>query len=75
MAYNQTIINYFMTDGQGDLQKSKLFNNTIEPHCLINNVNMNTLQICWSVYQVAHHIGNLFLAVLLLEDECHCLDL
>ena len=22
----------FMTDGQGDIQKAKLFNNTIQPH-------------------------------------------
>ena len=77
-----------MTDEQRDLQKAKLFNNTIQPHCLmpttpgnirerieINNINMHMLQNCRSAHQVAYHIGNLFLAVVLLEDECHCLEL
>ena len=31
MAYDQTH-HRFMTDGQGDIQKAKLFNNTIQPH-------------------------------------------
>ena len=36
---------------------------------------MHMLQNCRSAHQVAHHIGNLLLAAVLLEDECHCLDL
>ena len=47
-----------------------------DAHCTeINNINMHMLQNCRSAHQVAHHIGNLFLAVVLLEDECHCLEL
>lgn len=78
----------FLTNGKGDLQKAKLFNNTIQPHffdiplhqVILGKAHWNKqhlhalkLQVCLPGLHIT--VGIFFRQFSLLEDECHCLDL
>ena len=74
-----------MTDGQGELQKAKLFNNTIQPYffdiplhqVILGKADWNKhapkLQVCLPGLHIT--LGIFFCLFSLLEDECHCSDL